>query len=258
MKKLFALVLVSGLLLVGCGKKNSGEDLSKSLFDRGYLIMGMDDTFAPMGFRDEKNELVGFDIDLAREISSEMGIEIRFQPIEWNIKEQELNSKNIDLIWNGYSITDERKEKVNFSTPYLENKQIVITLDENINSLADLKDKVVSVQNGSSTLNAINKTQVPETFKDGEAVLFDTNLEAFLDMEANRSDAVVSDEVLARYYISQKPEFKYYVLEEDFGKEEYGIGLRKTDLELLEKINLALESLKENGKYDELYNKWFK
>lgn len=255
MKKI---IVVMGLIffLVGCGKKT--VDTYSTLVSRGYIIMGMDETFAPMGFRDEGGNIVGFDPDLAEEVSKEIGLEIKFQPIDWSSKEQELSSGKIDLIWNGYSVTDERKEKVNFSNTYLENRQIIITLDEEIKSILDLEGKFVGVQNGSSTLNAINRSGISEKFKGGEPVLFDTNLEAFIDMELGRTDAVVADEVLARYYISKKDEASYRILDDDFGKEEYGIGIRKEDQTLLEEINNALDKMKINGKYDEIYNKWFK
>lgn len=255
MKKL---VIVMGLMffLVGCGKKS--VDTYLDLVSRGYMIMGMDDTFAPMGFRDEGGNIVGFDPDLAEEVSKEIGLEIKLQPIDWSLKEQELSSGKIDLIWNGYSVTDEREEKVNFSNTYLENRQIIVTLDEEIKSILDLEGKVVGVQSGSSALDAINKSGISEKFKSGEPVLFDTNLEAFIDMELGRSDAVVADEVLAKYYINKKDEAAYRILDDDFGKEEYGIGIRKEDKALLEEINRALSKLKINGKYDEIYNKWFK
>ena len=112
MKKLLTAALVLLFVLAGCGTSSNTDSNEK-------LIIGADDTFAPMGFRDENNELVGFDIDLATMIAEKIGIEIEFQPIDWAMKETELNSNNIDLIWNGYTITDKRKEQVNFTTPYL-------------------------------------------------------------------------------------------------------------------------------------------
>ena len=254
--KVFLLMLIGVLVLItGCSNENIGEDSS----DRSKLIMGMDDTFAPMGFRDKQGEIIGFDVDLAKEVFKRMDVDYELQAIDWSMKETELSSKNIDMIWNGYSITDKRKEKVNFSQAYLENKQIIVTLsDTNIFEKEDLNGKKVAVQNGSSTLEAINKEpEIVETFENGEPILFDTNHEAFLDLEAGRSDVVVADEVLARYYIKQKNADDYRVLEEDFGKEEYGIGFRKEDEELLEKVNKVLDDMREDGTYDSIYQKWF-
>lgn len=256
------LVLVLSLIsLVGCSEQGETAkvDPYQKLQDKGYVVMGMDDTFAPMGFRDKNNEIVGFDVDLAKEVFKRVGLEVRFQPIDWTMKETELKSGNIDLIWNGYSITEERKEKVAFSDPYLENKQVIITLaDTAISTKADLKGKKVAIQNESSAVDAVNtEPELVASFAGGEPVLFDTNNEAFMDLEAKRSDAVVADEVLARYYIKQRGVEKYKVLEENFGEEEYGIGIRKEDTQLVAEINKAMEAIKGEGKYDEIYQKWF-
>jgi len=255
-----AMLLVAMLVLSACGqsKVSSGSGLD-SIKDRGYIVMGLDDTFAPMGFRDNAGELVGFDIDLAKEVFKRADIEVRFQPIDWSMKETELNSGNIDLIWNGYTITEERKGKVAFTKPYLENKQIIITLaGSSIEDKQDLKNKKVALQNGSSALDAImNYPDLVAEFNGGEPILFDTNNEAFMDLEAGRTDAVVGDEVLVRYYVKQRGEAKYKVLEDDFGKEEYGIGIRKIDEDLLKLVNETLDEMIDDGSYNEIYSKWF-
>lgn len=251
--------LVSMIGLAGCSSDKATEDTFPKIKEKGQIVMGLDDTFAPMGFRDANNEIVGFDVDLAKEVFKRIGLEVKFQPIDWAMKESELNAGNIDLIWNGYSITDERKEKVAFSTPYLENSQIIITLaDSDINTKQDLAGKKVAAQSGSSAVDAMNtEPELVSAFDGGEPIVFDTNNEAFLDLEAGRADAVVADEVLARYYIKQRGEEQFKVLEEDFGKEEYGIGMRKGDKQLVELVNQALAEMKQDGSYDEIYQKWF-
>ncbi len=161
------------------------------------------------------------------------------------------------MIWNGYTITEERKQKVAFSQPYLNNRQVVVTMaDSDINTLADLAGKTVAAQAESSAVDAINtKPEIAETFKSlGE---FETNDQCLMDLEAGRTDAVVADEVIIRYYVSKKGEEKYKILEEDFGKEEYGIGVRQEDTALLEALNVALDELKENGTTKEISEKWF-
>lgn len=248
--KLAVLLILTAILAVGCAAQSSQPETEE-------LIMGLDDTFAPMGFRDEKGELVGFDVDLANEVAERIGVTIKFQPIDWSMKETELNAGNIDLIWNGYTITAERQEKVAFTKPYLENSQIIVTLaDSDINTKVDLAGKNVAVQAESSALDAINsEPEVAESF--GELVEFSTNNEAFSDLESGRTDALVVDEVNARYFMKQVGEEKYKVLDEDFGDEEYGIGLRKDDTELLKKINDAMDEMKKDGTYDAVYAKWF-
>ena len=175
------------------------------------------------------------------------------------MKETELKNGNIDFIWNGYSITDERKEKVEFSTPYLNNRQVIITLsDSEINSKEDLKDKVVGAQNQSSAVDAIEADgDTITTFKDGKVVTFETNNEALMDLEAGRLDAVVADEILAKYYTKQRGAEKYKILSEDFGTEDYAVGMRKEDKDLVDAFNKAFSELVEDGTAGEISVKWF-
>ena len=247
-----ALIILAALMITGCSK-----DVQTPNDQKETLVMGLDDTFAPMGFRDEKGNLIGFDIDLANEVAERIGVTIEFQPIDWSMKETELNAGNIDFIWNGYTITAERQEKVAFTKPYLENSQIIVTMaDSPISSKADLSGKNVAVQAESSALDAINaEPDVAKSF--GELSEFSTNNEAFSDLEAGRSDALVVDEVLARFYMRQNGQEKYKVLDEDFGDEEYGIGIRKGDTGLLEKVDKTLDDMKKDGTYNEIYKKWF-
>lgn len=256
MKKICALFIILVLLLTGCSSAKTDEVANDETEETKTLVVGLDDTFAPMGFRDDAGELVGFDIDLAKAVAAKIGYEVSFQPIDWAMKETELNSGNIDCIWNGYSITEERKTKVAFSTPYLDNAQLIITLSgSDIASKADLADKIVAVQKESSALDAVTADDIAASLK--EIVEFDTNIDCFMDLEAGRCDAVVCDEVLARYIIKQRGEDKYNILSDDFGKEEYGIGFRLTDSELVASVDKALEDLKADGTYKEIYSKWF-
>lgn len=238
-------------------KETDDNKTDETSLNYDKIIVGLDDTFAPMGFRDEKGELTGLDVDLATAVGEVIGIPFELQPIDWSMKETELINGNIDLIWNGYTITPERQEKVLFSEPYLNNRQVVLVMaDSDINTLADLSGKIIAVQAESSAVSAIEaKPEVSDTF--GERVEFKTNNECLMDLEAGRSDAVVADEVLLRYYISQKGADNYRVLDEDFGDEEYGIGARKEDSALIKAVNAAIDELKENGKAAEISNKYF-
>lgn len=249
-KSITILTVVGALALssVGCNK-NKGNTI-----DKDVLVLGFDDTFVPMGFKDEKGEYTGFDIELSKAVAEKLNKKIEFQPIDWTMKESELNNGNIDLIWNGYSITDERKEKVLFSKAYLKNRQVIVTLaDSNIKSKEDLKEKTVAAQDQSSAVDAIGDYK--ENFK--ELVTFSTNDEALRDLEAGRSDAVVADEILAKYYINLKGKEKYKVLDDDFGKEEYAVGVRKDDKDFLSKLNEALEEVIKDGKASEVSKEWF-
>ncbi len=234
------------------------EDINSTL-DKDTWIVGLDDSFAPMGFRDEKGELTGFDVDMAKAFGEKLGKSVKFQPIDWSMKESELNSGNIDFIWNGYTITDERKEKVAFSTPYLNNKQIIVTLaSSDINAKSDLIDKKVGAQSESSAVTAMEKeANLYSSFNGGEAITFEDNNQALMDLEAGRIDAVVADEILLRYYISLKGAEKYHILSEDFGSEEYGVGMRKEDQKMVDAFNKAYEELKADGTLKAISEKWF-
>lgn len=257
------LTMFCSLVLAACGgdTADKGDDLTglEKIKEEGTLVIGLDDTFVPMGFKDNSGEIVGFDVDLAKEVGKKLGVDVKFQPIDWSMKESELNGGNIDLIWNGYSITEERKEKLAFTNPYLENRQVIITLkDSPINSKSDLKDKKVGVQASSSAVDAVEKeADLLKSFKDGKLVQFETNNDALMDLEAGRIQAVVGDEILIKYYMKERGENKYKVLEEDFGNEEYGIGARKEDKDLVNAINKALDEIKKEGTAKNISEKWF-
>lgn len=254
-KVLFLLfsILIFSTILYGCSSKKL-----ENKKDENTVIVGIDDTFVPMGFRDEKGSIVGFDVDLAKEAFKRMNLNVTFQPIDWSMKETELNNGNIDVIWNGYTMTPERAEKVAFTKPYLKNRQVIVTLsDSNIKTLNDLKGKTVTTQDGSSSLDVLfERSDLTKTFKGKEPVLFDSFNDCFMDLEAGRSGAVVCDEILAQYYISKKDPNKFYVLSEDLGEESYSIGLRK-DSNLVDSLNKTLEEMKKDGTTANISKKWF-
>jgi polar amino acid transport system substrate-binding protein len=254
---LLSIIFTFTLVLAGCEKDNT--DQYDKIVDRGYIIVGLDDTFAPMGFRDENDKIVGFDVDLAKAVFNQMGLEVKFQRIDWAMKETELNNKKIDLIWNGYTITEDRKEKVTFSDPYLANRQvIVVKADSNIQTKADLANKKVTVQAASSSYDALmGEPAVVDTIYNKAPFELETNNLAFIDLDNGRTDALVVDEILARYYITLNGASNYKVLTEDFGSEQYGVGFRKTDVQLVAKFNEAFNQLKTNGTTTEISEDWF-
>lgn len=248
MKKLVAalLVLVVGAMLVaGCG----GADKKK-------IVVGLDDNFPPMGFRDDKNNIVGFDVDMAKEAGKRLGMEVEFKPIDWNSKEAELSGKRVDMLWNGLTITEKRKENILFSNAYMENRQIiVVNANSPIKGKADLAGKVVGAQDGSSSIEAIEKDAATmKSFK--ELKKFGDNVAALMDLKAGRLDAVVVDEIVGRYYIAKKPG-EYTILTDNFGSEEYGVGLRKDDKELQAKLQKALDEMKKDGTSAKISKQWF-
>ncbi|WP_060210472.1 amino acid ABC transporter substrate-binding protein [Sporosarcina koreensis] len=246
---LFIISIVALLVVTGCGSstgKSGGKDV---------LVIGVDDKFAPMGFRDESNELTGFDIEYAMAAAEHMGMEVKFQPIDWKTKETELSSGRIDLIWNGYTITDKRKEKVLFTKPYLKNAQVVATLaDSDIALLKDLSGKKVGLQALSSAANALNDNPIQSEIKSVSE--YSDNVLALSDLKSGRVDAVVIDEVVIDYYMS-KEEGAFKVLDESLAPEEYGVGVKKGNEELLEKLQTALDKMNEDGSAAKISTKWF-
>ena len=261
MKKLTSLLMLSltaGVLLSGCGNKDSAPAAQSAAAPAmpTKIVIGLDDNFPPMGFRNEKNELVGFDISMAQEATRRMGIEAEFKPIDWSAKEAELNGKRVDMLWNGLTITEERKKNIAFTAPYMENHQIIVVpAGSSIKAKTDLAGKVVGAQDGSSAVDAVKKEEA--VFKSlKEFKTFGDNVTALMDLSAGRLEAVVVDEVVGRYYVAKKPD-QYVVLEENFGTEDYGVGVRKDDAELLGKLDKALGEMKADGAAARIAEQWF-
>ncbi len=255
MKKLLLLgIAVLGVITLASCKEEVVQTWD-DIESRGYMIVGLDDTFAPMGFRDEQGELTGFDVDLAIEVGQRLGIEVRFQPIDWDAKVLELNAGTIDMIWNGLTITDSRLEEMVFSNPYLENTQmIMVKKDANISTISDLEGLKVGVQLSSASEEAVVASDVYDDL--GELVKFDTFNSALLELQNQTIDAVVIDEIMGRYIISLNPDV-YEVLEDNFGEERYGIGFRLESSDIRDQINQTLLDMIADGKATEISVKWF-
>lgn len=268
MKKWIALMLAACTLFAfaACTKTETPkpqteapktEDTSWAYIEgNGKLVVGLDDTFAPMGFRTEEGELVGFDIDLAKAVGEELGVEVEFKPIVWDAKEMELDGKKIDVIWNGMSKTPERVEKMNLSKPYFNNSIVIMTLaDKPINAKADLAGKNIGTQAASAALEMIQADAIYGDIVDGLAE-YDTYDEAVMDLDTGRLDAVIIDKVAGMYKANLKAG-TYAFTEEDFGEDLYVIGMRKGEDALTAKIDAALDAVVANGKASEISKEWF-
>lgn len=224
------------------------------------FVVGLDDTFAPMGFRDDQGELVGFDIDLSQAVAELLGYTFEYQPIDWSVKEQELNSGNIDMIWNGYGVTPDREKLVLMSDVYIEDTQIIVTRadTEPIQSLDELIGKDITTQSSSTALEIMN-AQWPQEVLDGIAdlVLYPNYNNSFQDLDAGGVDAVVVGGVYGNYVVNLRGEDKYNVFIDESAVEPMAVGMRKSDTAFAKEINGAIMTLKENGQYDEIYRKWF-
>lgn len=258
--RIVALTLVVLAGLAGCARTKAANSWPRIEQDK-TVVVGLDDSFVPMGFRAKSGKLEGFDIDLARAVFKLYGVKVSFQPIEWSMKETELKNQTIDLIWNGYSVTPERAKQVRFSADYLVNHQILVTKrQDNITTLAKMQGKQLGVQTGSSGAAALDAK--PKLLKQYIAkqtpVLYDTFTDAFLDLNAGRIQGIFMDEVYARYYIAhQKDPNSYRILTGNFDSENFAVGMRKSDTKLQAKINAGFKTLEQNGTMAKLKQKWF-
>lgn len=261
MKKMMLLMILALSIFMCSVQKEEKKEENKTDGIPKKIVVGLDDTFAPMGFKNEKGELVGFDIDLARYVAKKLNTEVEFKAINWDSKIMDLNSGNIDLIWNGLTITPERAAETAMSKPYIENNQVIITrVDTAIRTKADLKGKIVGVQTQSSGEEKVKKLGEDKQFKEFKGYAqYD---QAFLDLDAKRIDAIVIDEMFAKYIKNiketQAKKEIYVILTENYGKEEMGIAAKKGNTKLIQAIDSAIEEAKASGEYQKIYSKWFK
>lgn len=253
MKKYLILLIL--FLLVGCTTQ-AVEVVDNSLnriIENNKMVVGFTE-YPPMGFK-ENGEITGFDIDIARAVGEKLGVDVEFVYIDWDAKVLELDAGNIDMIWNGLTITADREKEILFSKPYFNNRIVILTLaDSKINSISDLQDKNVGVELQSSGQSALEKSDVFVSIK--EMVKYTTITEAVLDLKAGGIDAIVADEIFARYAIS-KDAGAYKIPEDVFNSENYGIGFRLEDVALRDKIDQIIDELAEDGTALEISLKWF-
>lgn len=253
MKKIIAVVLASVMMLglfASCSKDDKSSNSGKKEF-----VVGFDADFPPMGFKDDSGNYVGFDLDLAKEAAERMGMEFVAQPINWDSKDQELSSGNIDCIWNGFTISG-REDKYAWTDPYMENKQVVVVnADSDISKLTDLAGKTVAVQKDSSGLAAVNDNAA---FKDsfGSLLEEDNYLNAMMELESGAVDAIVMDEIVARYQIQTSGK-NFKILDESVASETYGVGFELGNTELRDQVQKTLDDMAADGTLAKISNEWF-
>lgn len=276
MKKRFvsaALTAVMALSMTACGSSNSAAETTAAdteaaesqaeettaeeakTTDGGTLIVGFDQDFPPMGFVGDDGEYTGFDLELAQEVAKRLGLEYKAQPIAWDSKDMELESGNIDCIWNGFTMTG-REDDYTWTEPYMANQQVfVVANDSDISSQADLAGKIVEVQADSSAEAALKEApELTATFKE-LLTTADYNT-AFMDLEQGAVDAIAMDVIVAGYQIQQRnADFK--ILDDSLSEEEYGVGFKKGNTGLRDKVQNTLEEMAEDGTLQEVSEKWF-
>ncbi|OPZ21412.1 MAG: Cystine-binding periplasmic protein precursor [Firmicutes bacterium ADurb.BinA205] len=231
-----------------------GDQSLQNILDKGELVLGLDASFPPMGFTDENNEIIGFDIDVAQEVCNRMGVELVKQPINWDTKEEDLKVGKIDCIWNGMSINPARAEAMNLSDPYMKNEMIfVVPADSEVKSMDDLEGKTVGVQTGSTAQEILEAWDKFDTITESP---LEENVTALSQMELGFSDAVFLDSVVANYFITSNNK-DYVVLDGNLEAEEYAVGFRKEDQALRDEVQKTLSEMKADGALGEISTKWF-
>ena len=223
----------------------------------GTLIVGFDQDFPPMGFVGDNGEYTGFDLDLAKEVASRLGLEYKAQPIAWDSKDMELESGNIDCIWNGFTING-REDDYTWSDPYLNNEQVmVVAADSGIEKLDDLAGKNVVVQAASAALDALNSDDNKDLTASFASLTENPDYNtAFMNLDSGAADAIAVDIGVAKYQLSQREEGKYVILDEPIQSEEYGIGFKKGNDELKDTVWEEVLKLYDAGEVDKLAEKY--
>lgn len=257
-KKILALGLVTVLtaaFVSGCGS-NSTKEISSG--DKGKIVVGLDDNFPPMGFKDENNEIAGFDVDLAKEATKRLGREVEFKAIDWSSKEAELKSGRVDVLWNGLDITDKRKEVMLFSDPYMDNRQIIFVKKgkTGITDEQSLAGKAVGTQSASTAEEYIDNSEFFKT-KVKDVKKYSDFVSAFMDLENGRIDAVVGDEIVGRYYMSKHPD-EIEAIDTVVGPvSQFGIAFAKDNTKLRDDVQKVINEMKADGTIAKISEKWF-
>ena len=231
----------------------NGENI-KAIKEKGVITVATG-TYVPFEYRDDDDNIVGFDIDVATEVANRMGVELKLQPIEWSTKEMELNTGSVDCLWNGLSIDDERKQAMDLSEPYLTNRMVLVVLnDSEYTDQASLAGKTIGVQNGSTAEKILEESDFSKTI--GNTIGFKDNVTAFMELETKGIDAIFMDEVVANYAItSQNKDFK--VLEDGLTEEEYAVGFKKGNTALKNEVQKYIDEMKADGTMTQISEKWF-
>lgn len=255
-KKIMALLLGLGMCLGLCGCSSSEKKDWDYIKDKGEVIIGIT-YYEPMNYLDDSGKLVGFETEFTEAVCEKLGVKPKFQEINWGVKEVELKSKTIDLIWNGMTVKPELAEHMSFSTTYLKNRQSVLIKKDNASKypdMASLGSATIGVEDGSAGQSAIAAV---EELKNSTVIPCKAQQDAVLEVKSGTVDAAVVDYTLARQVVTNE-EFGDLMMVESIvmPDEEYAVGVRLEDTETLAKINQAIKELHESGKLLEIAKKY--
>ena len=254
----FVAAIAFSVVFSACSEKKDStlnQDQSfENVKKNGVLVMGHMGDFLPMVFMDKDSNFIGFDVDLANEVCSRLGLKLELRLIPWADKEKALYDGAIDCIWNGMSVDEKRASTMNLSDPYLTNRLVFMVKNKSYNSLDSLKGKRVAVQKASTAWSVLEQSEMKKDIK--EIVLFETLSLALESLVQDSVDAVFGDEVSAKYWnvLNNKD---FVALEDGLHNEFYAVGFRKADKALRDTINAALTSMKKDGRFVDITVKWF-
>lgn len=251
---LLALVMTFALFVTGCGQsEDKPADDTKKTF-----TVGFDAEYPPYGYVDEEtNDYTGFDLELAQAVCDIEGWELVKTPINWDTKDDTLNAGEIDVIWNGFTMTG-RESEYQWSNAYVDNSQVIVTSKTvGITKLEELKGKIVGVQQGSAALALFedegDQVELAATF--GDLQQFADYNTAFTELESGAIEALAIDIGVAQYQIKSRGD-AFYILDEELSTEQYAVGAKLGNTELIDIINKDLKTLYDNGTVQKLAEKY--
>ena len=246
-----AVALVAGMSV----KSFADEGLLNKVKERGTLLVGLEGTYPPFSFQGDDGKLTGFEVEFAQQLAKHLGVEASLKPTKWDGMLASLDSKRIDVVINQVTISDERKKKYDFSTPYtISGIQALVKKgnEGTIKTADDLKGKKVAVEKGTAS-----HTYASKNLSDSELEVHDTITTAYESLEQKKVDAVIQDGPGANFYIKTTPDSNLEVVGDEFnqGQAPYCVAVSK-ECKYYDEINAAVKVLIKNGTTDELYAKW--
>ena len=250
-KKSLCILLLAALLLTaaGCSKKDENSDLAY-IQKKGTLLIGITD-YAPMNYRDENGDWIGFDTEFAQAVAKKLGVKAEFVEIEWDNKIFELESKSLDCVWNGMTLTDEVKNAMATTDPYIQNAQVLVMKKDAVDRYPDaesLADVSLVAEAGSAAEAAIKDNDLSCT-----AVA--TQADALLEVASGSADGCIIDITMAKAMTGDGTSYPDLTMGFSLTSEEYGIGFRK-DSDMAEKVNEIMAELVKDGTLNEIAAKY--
>jgi L-cystine transport system substrate-binding protein len=254
---IITVITILAVLFAGCASQNTKQTLLDQIKKSGKLTVGLMGTYPPYNFLNDKNEVDGFDADIAKEIAKQLGVKAEFVPTEWSAMIAGLEKSKFDIVISQMTITDERKKAMDFSDPYIKNTVNIIVSADNttINKLEDFKDKKIGVGLGTNDETYLRETAIPKV-GNFEIVTYNDAITSLLDLKAGRIDATINNIFAIKPQVD-KNGLKVKTVGEPIKEDLAGMAIRKGNPELLDAVNKALADIKANGTYKEIFLKWF-